>query len=102
MTAQESIQGNPVSRASLPAAAQRWLERALPQHLDLPSSILIEQEGTMDIRGKWTPFTAKGTYKASPYHSAGRLVSDYCLASGSSLRMATWEVKVGEALDSGG
>jgi len=66
MTAQESIQGNPVSRASLPVATQRWLERALPHNLDLPSSILIEQEGTMDIRGKWTPFTAKGTYKASP------------------------------------
>lgn len=66
MTAQDSIQGNPVSRASLPTAAQRWLERALPHDLDLPSSILIEQEGTMDIRGKWTPFTAKGTYKASP------------------------------------
>jgi len=66
MTAQDSIQGNPVSRASLPAAAQRWLERALPQQLDLPLSILIEQEGTMDIRGKWIPFTAKGTYKADP------------------------------------
>jgi hypothetical protein len=66
MTAQDSIQGIPVSRASLPAAAQRWLERALPQQLDLPLSILIEQEGTMDIRGKWTPFTAKGTYKAAP------------------------------------
>ena len=66
MTAQESIHDNPVSRTSLPVAAQRWLDTALPQHLDLPASILIEQEGTMDIRGKWTPFTAKGTYKASP------------------------------------
>jgi hypothetical protein len=55
-----------VPRTSLPSAAQRWLDRALPEHLDLPSSIQIEQEGTMEVRGQWTPFTAKGTYKASP------------------------------------
>jgi hypothetical protein len=57
---------NLVSRASLPNAAQRWLERALPRDLDVPSTIQIEQEGSMEIRGQWTPFTAVGTYKASP------------------------------------
>jgi len=66
MTAQDSNEGNSVSRAALPTATQRWLERALPHHLDPSSSILIEQEGTMDIRGKWTPFTAMGAYKAPP------------------------------------
>ena len=66
MTHDESNQVNLVSRASLPSAAQRWLDRALPQDLDLPSSIRIEQEGTMEIRGRWTPFKASGVYKASP------------------------------------
>jgi len=60
MTHDESSQGGLVSRASLPTAAQRWLDRALPQDFDLPSSIQIEQEGTMDIRGKWTSFWASG------------------------------------------
>ena len=55
-----------VPRATLPAAAQRWLDKALPQALDLPSSIQIEQEGTMEIRGQWTPFKASGVYKAHP------------------------------------
>ena len=55
-----------VSRASLPSAAQRWLDRALPVDFDLPSSIRIEQKGSMDIRGKWTPFTASAVYRASP------------------------------------
>jgi hypothetical protein len=57
---------NPVSHASLPSTAQRWLDRALPRDMDLPASIQIEQEGTMEIQGRWTPFTAKGIYKAPP------------------------------------
>ena len=66
MTRAESQQVNPVSRASLPSAAQHWLDRALPQELAHPSSIRIEQEGTMEIRSRWTPFTASGVYKAPP------------------------------------
>ncbi len=31
-----------VARAALPIAAQRWLDRALPPDLDLPSSVQIE------------------------------------------------------------
>ncbi len=57
---------NLVSRAALPVAAQRWLDSALPRDLDLPKCIEIEQEGSMEIRGQWTPFAAKGIYKASP------------------------------------
>jgi len=34
--------------------------------VSLPSSIQIEQEGTMEIRGRWTPFKANGVYKVSP------------------------------------
>ena len=66
MTHHEPKQASPVSRASLPPAVQRWLDRALPSDLDLPSSIRIEQEGTMEIRGGWTPFKATGVYKAPP------------------------------------
>jgi hypothetical protein len=66
MTLPESNQVNLVSCASLPPAAKRWLERALPQHRDLPSSVRIEQEGTMDIRGGSNPFTASGIHQASP------------------------------------
>jgi hypothetical protein len=66
MTHDKSNKGNLISRASLPTGAQRWLDRALPHDLDLPSSVQIEQEGTMEIRGKWTPFKASGVYKVSP------------------------------------
>jgi hypothetical protein len=66
MTRINSNQGNPVSRASLPAAAQRWLNRALPHHLGFPAGIRLEQEGTMEVRGRWTPFEATGIYEAAP------------------------------------
>ena len=39
MTRNEPALANQVSRASLPGAAQRWLDRALPRDHDLPSSI---------------------------------------------------------------
>ena len=66
MTGQDMIQSNFVSRRSLPVAAQRWLDRSLPQQFDPPSTVLLEQEGTMDIRGRWIPFKARGSYKAPP------------------------------------
>lgn len=53
-------------RASLPSAVRRWLDRALPQDINLPSTIRIEQQGTMEIRGTWTPFEASGVYTVSP------------------------------------
>jgi len=66
MTHDGSDQSNLILRASLPSAAQRWLDRALPQSLDIPSSIRIEQEGSLEIRARWTPFKASGVYKAPP------------------------------------
>ena len=66
MTHAGSNQAVLISRSSLPPTAQRWLDRALPQGLDLPSSIRIEQEGSLEIRGRWTPFRASGIYTASP------------------------------------
>jgi hypothetical protein len=66
MTQDNANQVGPISRVSLPPAAQRWLDRALPQDLDLPAVIRIEQEGTMDLRGRWTPFQASGVYRANP------------------------------------
>ena len=66
MITEDSSQSKSISRESLPVAAQRWLEKSLPKHLDLPSPILVEQEGEMDIRGKWIPFRARGSYSAPP------------------------------------
>ena len=66
MVNKELKPANLVARSSLPPAAQRWLDSALPGDLEIPLSIQIKQEGSMDIRGKWTPFKAKGVYKASP------------------------------------
>lgn len=66
MTDQAPQQVNLVSRATLPIAAQRWLDRALPHDLATPSSIQIEQAGTMELRGSWTPFEATGIYKVPP------------------------------------
>ena len=61
-----SSQVNLVSRESLPQAAQRWLDRALPADYTFPTTILLEQEGSMDLRNGWTPFTASGVYKGNP------------------------------------
>jgi hypothetical protein len=66
LTDDELKQANPVTRASLPTAVQRWLDRAIDPDLSLPASIRIDQEGTMEIRGRWTPFKATGVYEASP------------------------------------
>lgn len=66
MTNHAWTQPNPIARESLPEAAQRWLGRALPPDPDLPSSIRIDQEGDMEVRGSWTPFTASGIYHATP------------------------------------
>jgi hypothetical protein len=57
---------NAVSRAALPSAAQRWLDTALPADLELASRVRIEQQGTMDVRGSWKPFTATGIYEVAP------------------------------------
>jgi hypothetical protein len=32
----------------------------------MPATIRIKQEGTMEIRGRWAPFTASGVYRAAP------------------------------------
>jgi hypothetical protein len=53
-------------RTTLPPAAQRWLDHALPENFVAPSQIQIRQEGTMDIRGRWTPFRAEGIYEGAP------------------------------------
>jgi hypothetical protein len=51
---------------SLPPAAQRWLEHVLPADIESPSRIRISQTGEMDIRDKWTSFTAERNYQADP------------------------------------
>ena len=66
MTPEKSKLVNISRFTSLPAAAQRWLETGLSQNSELPTRIRIDQEGSMDIRGRWTPFKAIGIYEANP------------------------------------
>ena len=53
-------------RNSLPPAARRWIKHVLPADAAIPSRIRIKQEGEMEIRGRWTPFTAEGVYDGPP------------------------------------
>jgi hypothetical protein len=55
-----------IDRSSLPPNVRRWLDRSLPADAPIPDRILNEQEGEMDIRGKWMPFTAETRYQAQP------------------------------------
>lgn len=57
---------NMTSRTTLPPAARRWLNHVLPDNVVVRSQIKIKQEGSMDIRGRWTPFTAEGIYEGAP------------------------------------
>ncbi len=66
MTHDQSKSDDHAIRTSMPLGVQRWLDRCLPVGLDMPSGLRIEQEGAMDIRGRWTPFTATGLYTATP------------------------------------
>jgi hypothetical protein len=45
---------------------QRWLDRALLQAFAQPSGVRVQQEGSMEVRGNWTPFAAEGSYRVSP------------------------------------
>ena len=55
------------SRSSLPSNVRRWLDRSLPEDAPLPNRIQHTQEGEMDIRGRWMPFTATTVYRAQPH-----------------------------------
>ena len=55
-----------ITQTGLPAAAQRWLRNALPGSYNLPAAIRLEQEGELEVRGRWTPFKAQGLYQAAP------------------------------------
>ncbi len=54
------------SAEALPIAARRWLEHVLPAGIETPSRIRINQTGEMEIRDKWTSFSAEGNYLGAP------------------------------------
>jgi hypothetical protein len=56
-----------ISRSILPSNARRWLDRSSPADAPLPSRIENAQEGEMDIRGQWMPFTATTVHQAQPH-----------------------------------
>jgi hypothetical protein len=66
MNSKELEKTNMTLRPDIPPAAQRWFEHVLPKNSVIPSRIKIKQEGTMDIRGRLTPFSAEGVYQGSP------------------------------------
>jgi hypothetical protein len=51
---------------TLPPNARRWLERSLATNEPIPNRYLNSQEGEIDIRGKWMPFTANTIYQREP------------------------------------
>jgi hypothetical protein len=55
-----------LDRTVLPPNVRRWLDRSCPADAPLPNRILNTQEGEMDVRGKWMPFTADTLYQAQP------------------------------------
>ncbi len=56
-----------INRSSLPPNARRWLDRVLPTDDPLPNRILNIQEGEMNPRGKWMPFTANTFNQIQPF-----------------------------------
>lgn len=56
-----------INRSSLPSNVRRWLDRSFPTNAPVPNRILNTQEGEMDIRGKWMPFTAKTFNQVQPF-----------------------------------
>ena len=56
-----------INRSSLPSNVRRWLDRSFPTNAPIPNRILNTQEGEMDIRGKWMPFTAKTFNQVQPF-----------------------------------
>jgi len=52
---------------TLPTNVQRWLKRCLLADAPLPKRIINTQEGEMDIRDRWTPFTAETVYDREPF-----------------------------------
>jgi hypothetical protein len=79
-----SNQATPVSRALLPSAAQRWLDRALAQGLDLPVSVRIEQEGSIEIGGVRWP-RSKRTMGRGPTFEGGLRPSSLSTPDGLSI-----------------
>jgi hypothetical protein len=49
-----------------PPNARRWLERTQAANEPVPNRILNSQEGEMDFRGKWVPFSANTIYQREP------------------------------------
>lgn len=56
-----------IDRFTLPQNVRRWLDKAVPVDVGSPNKILNTQQGEMDIRGKWIPFTAQTINQPRPF-----------------------------------
>jgi len=55
-----------IDRSTLPPNVRRWLDLSFPSDIPMPKRVFNMQEGEIDIRGNWIPFTAKTTYERQP------------------------------------
>jgi len=49
-------------RFALPVNVRRWLDHSFPSDMPIPKRIINTQEGEIDVRDKWVPFTADTVY----------------------------------------
>ena len=56
-----------IARSSLPLNVRRWLDRALASETRIPRRIIQAQEGEIQVRDRWMPFTAETVYESDPF-----------------------------------
>lgn len=61
-----------IDHSTLPKNVRRWLDKVSPVEISIPKKLVNTQEGEMDIRGKWIPFTAQTVYQSQPFSFAWR------------------------------
>ena len=56
-----------IDRSALPPNVRRWIDRCLPDQAPVPNRVLNTQEGEINVRGRWTGFTARTVYDRQPF-----------------------------------
>ncbi len=55
-----------MNQTALSPNALRWLKHSLSTNSPIPNQITNSQEGEIEVRGKWMPFTANTIYRQNP------------------------------------
>lgn len=56
-----------MDRSALPPNVRRWVDRCVGDQASIPDQVVNTQEGEIDVRGKWMPFTADTAYTRQPF-----------------------------------